>query len=59
MNDILKEGRRRQYVPVLLVSFDETLPAMLGRSVSLDMLSSVRVAADSEFCSRLELFAAL
>ncbi len=48
-----------QFVPVLLVSFDGTLPAMLGRSVSLDMLSSVWVAADSEFCNRLELFAAL
>lgn len=58
----MKSGRRdeaAQFLPVLLVSFDETLPAMPGRSVSLDMLSSVRVAANSEFCNRLELFAAL
>jgi hypothetical protein len=46
-------------VLVLLVSFDETFPAMAGRSVSLDMLSSVTGRADSEFCRRLELFAAL
>jgi hypothetical protein len=46
-------------VPVLAVSFVETLPDMAGRSVSLDMLSSGACLAVSEFCKRLELLEAL
>jgi hypothetical protein len=61
-HDIQRHLKRKDetvVVPVLVASFDDTFPAMAGWSVSLDMLSSVTGRAVSEFCRRLELFAAL
>lgn len=55
-SEVIETGK---VLPVLVFSFDETLPDMAGRSVSLDILSSGWLAGSGLFCSRLELLDAL
>lgn len=55
-SEVIETGK---VLPVLVFSFDETLPDMAGLSVSLDILSSPWRAESGLFCKRLELLDAL